>query len=118
MRGIMEIWDDELELRVVNEFKEACDQWQQSTSQLRDSLRNDRSRRWWELYEQYLHSAVWHLKRIRVMDRCGGICEACGQADAEQVHHLKYPEVFGLEPLWDLRAVCVPCHKIIHPHME
>jgi predicted HNH restriction endonuclease len=31
---------------------------------------------------------------------------------------LKYPEVFGLEPLWDLRAVCIPCHKIIHPHMR
>jgi predicted HNH restriction endonuclease len=26
--------------------------------------------------------------------------------------------VFGHEPLWDLRAVCVPCHKIIHPHMD
>ena len=57
-------------------------------------------------------------ERELVFERCGGVCESCRQRSADQVHHLKYPDVFGLEPLWDLAAVCIPCHKIIHPHME
>ena len=118
MRNVFEMWDDELEQRVSQEYEAACNTYRTSMHKLAEQQRGGNSRKWWELYDQYLQSSVWHLKRILVMERCGGICEACGQADAEHVHHLKYPDVFGREPLWDLRAVCIPCHKIIHPHME
>lgn len=118
MRGITEVWDEDLESRVAREYESLCNEYRtRITSQARLG-RGERSREWWEEYERYLRSVTWHTKRLLVLERCGGICECCGQRDAEQVHHLKYPDVFGLEPLWDLRAVCIPCHKIIHPHMR
>lgn len=118
MRGVTEVWDEELEVRVSREYQSLCDEYRQRAANSSCELRGERSREWWEMYGRYLESPVWHTKRLLVLERCGGICECCGQADAQQVHHLKYPEVFGLEPLWDLRAVCIPCHKIIHPHMR
>jgi hypothetical protein len=70
-------------------------------------------RRWFDWYDGYLASDVWVGKRDVVLDRAGGVCEACGIAAPTQVHHLTYKNV-GREPLFDLRAVCKRCHDVLH----
>lgn len=116
--GVSEPWDDELEQAVRHDYEREKEGWENLRKSAWESLADDVNSRWWQEYERYLRTSVWAVKRELVMKRCQGVCEACGQRRAEHVHHVKYPEVFGLEPLWDLRAVCVPCHKLIHPHME
>lgn len=118
MAGVSELWDEDLERRVSEEYEADCVAYRKKMEDCYRWQRGEKSREWWDMYHRYLRSAIWQVKRQLVLERCGGICESCGQRDAEHVHHLKYPETFGHEPLWDLRAVCVPCHKIIHPHME
>jgi hypothetical protein len=116
--GVTEHWDTELEERMRADYERARNQWEQKRISAYDSAAGSSSREWWAAYDRYLNTAVWAVKRELVFERCGGVCESCRQRSADQVHHLKYPDVFGLEPLWDLAAVCIPCHKIIHPHME
>ena len=65
---------------------------------------------WRTWYDKYLKSKVWRAKRTAVMHRAKGVCEACGEAPPQQVHHLTYDRV-GREPLFDLVAVCRECHE-------
>lgn len=67
---------------------------------------------WWAWYNDYLLSPAWREKSAAVIRRAGGVCEACGTARATQAHHVTYRHV-GAEPLFDLRAVCRPCHDRI-----
>jgi ribosomal protein L44E len=55
----------------------------------------------------------WRNMRNAVMARARFICEACGENAAEQVHHLNYDQGYGC-PLYNLRAVCRPCHTRLH----
>lgn len=71
-----------------------------------------RSRR--EAHEEYLQSERWESKRRRVLERAGHVCQACLTRKATQVHHLTYDH-WTNEPLYDLVAVCDPCHRAIHP---
>lgn len=64
-------------------------------------------------YSAYLLSPQWKARRAKVMKRAGGICEACLERRATQVHHLTYARIFN-EPCFDLRAICDPCHDAIH----
>lgn len=69
----------------------------------------------WKLwYAGYLRSDEWRARRALVLERAGGVCEDCGQAEPEVVHHLTYARV-GREPLEDLVAICCPCHDLRHP---
>ena len=76
------------------------------------ALRKQKSDDWWHQYNTYLQSESWKKKREKVLDRDGGRCQACLDADAEQVHHLNYKDL-GNELLFDLVAVCTPCHDRI-----
>lgn len=67
---------------------------------------------WSERYRAYLRSAQWREKRAAVLERAGGMCEACRVVPAEEVHHTTYDHIFD-EPLWELRAVCSACHRAI-----
>lgn len=116
--GVVEEWDSQLEERVRADYQSARVEWENRRLNAVAAADGHASREWWAAYDRYLRSAVWALKREHVLERCGGVCEACGERRAEHIHHKKYPDVFGHEPLWDLAAVCVPCHRIIHPHME
>lgn len=71
----------------------------------RDKLRAERA--------PYYVSEEWFAKRQLVFKRSAGMCEGCGIAKADQVHHMSY-EHFGNEFLWELEAVCVPCHERYH----
>ena len=64
-------------------------------------------------YETYLRSPEWRALRALVFERCGGECEICKEASAEEAHHLTYERI-GREDLSDLMGVCKPCHELIH----
>jgi hypothetical protein len=64
-------------------------------------------------YKGYMESEEWKEKSRLVIERGNGICEACRHSPATQAHHLNYEHV-GEEPLYDLAAVCKPCHEKIH----
>ena len=116
--GVTEAWDVDLEDRIKADYDLTIQAWEHSRIQALDGAENAASHAWWNAYDEYLKTSVWALKRELVLQRCNGVCESCFQRPAAHVHHLKYPKVFGLEPLWDLKGVCIPCHKLMHPHME
>lgn len=67
-------------------------------------------------YDLYINtSSGWQNRRNRVINRAGEVCEACLVHRATQVHHVNYDTLFD-EICWDLRAVCVDCHRKIHQH--
>jgi len=68
---------------------------------------------WRAEHEAYLQTQEWADKRQLVLRRANGICEGCGKAPAVQVHHLTYQN-WRNEFLWELRAVCRPCHLSVH----
>ncbi len=82
-----------------------------------DQERRDEQARWWNWYSGYLKTAEWARRRTLVLDRSRGSCEGCGVARASQVHHLTYARV-GKELLFDLVAVCQPCHQLAHPNKD
>jgi 5-methylcytosine-specific restriction endonuclease McrA len=75
----------------------------------RDFEREERARQ----YHAYLATPAWAIKRARVIERAGGLCEGCRKNPPAEVHHLTYERV-GREMLFDLVAVCRVCHEIIH----
>ena len=69
--------------------------------------------RWLQSYGPYLSSPEWADKRQRVLARARWVCEGCGERPPTQVHHLTYEHV-GAEFLFELVALCEPCHDRIH----
>lgn len=64
-------------------------------------------------YGAYLHGEKWAEKRRKVLARCNGRCEGCGNAKATVVHHLTYEHVYD-EFLFELVGLCQKCHDRIH----
>jgi hypothetical protein len=100
---------------------DACPHWDEvlerrgeaQARQRFEELRVAADQAWREAYERYLLSPEWRERRAAGMRRARGMCEGCGKARAVQVHHLTYTRV-GREMLFDLVAVCDPCHDEIH----
>ncbi len=83
------------------------------TRQRQDEIEDRRtaeSREWWAAYDRYRTTPKWADLRARTLSRAGYKCEGCGQARATQAHHLTYAHV-GDEMLFDLIAICEPCHE-------
>ncbi len=70
-----------------------------------------------ESNDDYLRSPQWRALRSKVLSRARGLCEACLEASAAEVHHLTY-EHYGHELAWELRAVCVSCHERVHHRQQ
>jgi 5-methylcytosine-specific restriction endonuclease McrA len=68
---------------------------------------------WVRDYEAYLDSPAWKKKRRLVIEREGGLCQGCRQAEATEAHHSTYQHA-GEEFLFQLVALCRPCHKRFH----
>jgi|HubBroStandDraft_4_1064222.scaffolds.fasta_scaffold00042_18 hypothetical protein len=66
----------------------------------------------WRWYTLYLESPTWAEKRGAVLARDRERCQACLVERATQAHHLTYRHI-GREPLFELTAVCEPCHTLI-----
>lgn len=64
-------------------------------------------------HSEYLASPAWAARRNLVMERSSGVCEGCRKANATEVHHLSYRN-WGAEFLFELVALCGPCHDRIH----
>jgi 5-methylcytosine-specific restriction endonuclease McrA len=77
----------------------------------------ERHKNWWRRYDEYLNTDDWRRKRELVFQRARGTCEGCRERPAQQVHHLTYTDV-GNEFLWQLVAVCAPCHDRFHSSRE
>lgn|GEM_PF-2822244 len=70
-------------------------------------------------YEAYLASSQWALKRAQVAQRASGRCEAPGCTCAlEEVHHKRYPRVWGNEPIDWLVGLCEKHHREEHGHQH
>ncbi len=59
-------------------------------------------------------SPEWARLRKAVLKRDGYKCTHCGAAFNLQVHHIRYPVVWGEEREEDLTTVCDICHRQIH----
>lgn len=68
---------------------------------------------WWKHYNDYLLTPQWLEKKRKVLLRAQGMCEGCRDAEATTVHHTTYAHV-GEEFLFELLALCDPCHKRLH----
>lgn len=53
----------------------------------------------------------------RVLERANHVCEGCGVNAATEVHHKTYKNV-GNEFLFELVAICRPCHQRYHADDE
>ena len=62
---------------------------------------------------KYMESEKWRKIREKIFKRANGLCEACLENPATQVHHWNYDNL-GNEYMFDLSAVCKPCHCRIH----
>lgn len=64
-------------------------------------------------YEAYLFSELWRQIRLRVLERDGWKCCACGEF-ARQVHHRDYSRATLLgKKLSALVTICYECHRKI-----
>ena len=95
-------FDDELEER-----------WQLMMEEAREGVMQKFEDEFWAEYRIYLKSQAWKAKCQAVIKRAKGVCEGCCNAPAQQVHHLSYDNVFD-ELLFQLVALCTPCHTRLH----
>jgi hypothetical protein len=72
---------------------------------------------WWQRYDAYMRTTAWRLKRQAVLTRANNWCEGCAARPATDIHHTTYAH-FENELLFELVAVCRPCHRILHPEMD
>lgn len=105
-RPLRKSWTDRRHL----EYEKRCNDYYNNVVPQKSAV-------WWEWYNRYLASPQWQEKRRKVLGRCKGICEGCGKRPAHHIHHLTYDRV-GDEMLFDLVAVCLDCHRRIHPDKE
>jgi len=108
---------DHPDLNELPEFDENVreriwDQNHQLWSEKHEREREERHQKWWDEYNAYLASPEWLARRRKVLTRAQGLCEACLERPATQVHHTSYKHVRN-EPLFELRAVCTICHEQI-----
>jgi hypothetical protein len=64
-------------------------------------------------YEEYLSTDVWKEKRAKAIKKTP-YCALCSKRKTLQVHHRKYPLVFGDEPISWLTVLCSKCHSTFH----
>lgn len=88
---------------------------QQEREQAQFTAQREQERRERKIeYHEYLQTQEWRDKSQAVLKRANYVCEGCGKARATQAHHVTYEHIFA-EFLWELRAICKPCHDRIHP---
>jgi hypothetical protein len=89
------------------------EEWNQAAATRRATEKAE----WFREHDAYLRTPAWASRRERILSRAGYRCEAAiAEAGctgrATDVHHLTYDH-WRAEPLFDLRALCRPCHEAI-----
>lgn len=88
--------------------------WFEAQRERSEELTSERNTKWWAIYTAYLASPLWQARRALVLKRANGTCEGCLVNPAVHVHHLTYERVTR-EMAFDLVAVCLRCHRALHP---
>ena len=96
--------------RFDDELKE---RWQLMMDEAREGVMQKFEDEFWPEYQIYLESPAWKAKSRAVIKRAAEVCEGCCNAPAQQAHHLTYDNVFD-EFLFQLVALCTPCHTRLH----
>jgi hypothetical protein len=83
-------------------------------------IRGEQSAEWWAKYSAYLNSTKWQALRDLVIQRDGGVCQACLSRPAEHVHHVTYElyNLLGASAAFECVAICRRCHEKIHPRLS
>lgn len=64
-----------------------------------------------DAYKRYLKSPRWEAKRKMYFAKYGRVCQACKKRGGPlNLHHKSYDNLFN-EPLADLVALCLDCHR-------
>jgi 5-methylcytosine-specific restriction endonuclease McrA len=108
-----------VDIHSFEEFDETIsERWRAAQNQARQlKLQKEKLERHLE-YERYIReSPEWQAIRVKVTKRDGYLCQACLETGATEVHHKNYLHLFD-EILFDLIAVCRPCHQKIHGRIE
>jgi 5-methylcytosine-specific restriction endonuclease McrA len=79
----------------------------------REAEREKLRENWNQSYNEYLRSPEWAARRELVLKRENHLCEGCRTARATQAHHTTYQNI-GDEFLFELVALCRPCHERYH----
>lgn len=115
LRGA-DLTDDQRQTAVPFDDQKRTQRYQQQNARfdaVRNQLWKDRKASFDVERNAYMQTAQWRMIRAKVLKRCGGICEGCGDRPATQVHHLTY-ERLGHEMLFDLVGLCRQCHESVH----
>lgn len=102
-------YDAELPERWARQRKQVWEGRQETYQAQRQREANE----WRIKYLDYLDTPQWAARRDLVLKRSRGVCEGCGTRRATQVHHLTYQHL-GNEFLFELVALCRPCHERWH----
>lgn len=102
-------FDDTLRNTFSTKLFEEVSRRNQSTRQATAERINQE---WWDNYNHYRQTPQWMARSQHVLERDKYVCQACLRRPATQAHHLTYKHAFD-EPLFDLIAVCKPCHDRI-----
>jgi hypothetical protein len=103
--GVLELvrpWDEDLRDR---HFRRQMDEHRLKSAADRQE--------WFRQHTEYLRTDAWQRRRIRVLERSEGLCEGCRERAAAHVHHLSYAH-WQRELLYELVALCEPCHRKAH----
>lgn len=76
-------------------------------------IQSEKEIRFSKEYREHLSSDKWQRIREKVLARSNGVCEGCGDRPATDVHHKTYLHL-GDEFLFELLALCHPCHDRWH----
>lgn len=81
-------------------------------------IKEYKGRRWYTQTrmneDDYMNlSPIWQKLRRKKL-QLNPVCEFCKSAMNVQVHHLRYPEIWGEEEIEDLMTLCDSCHSNIH----
>lgn len=69
----------------------------------------------WRNYQDYQKSEIWKLKKELFKELWTSVfpweCCGCGTDQNIDVHHIRYPKLWGSEPVTWLRPFCRECHE-------
>ena len=102
----MPLWDDEKKGKHWSSFSEEYKKAEEAAQA--DALAQFRKE-----YDAYRETDGWKKKSELVLLRAQGICEGCRVNKATEAHHVSY-EHCGEEFLFELVAICRPCHQRFH----
>lgn len=88
-------------------------QWREINRELDSKAREE----WKREYHDYLLTPQWTALRDLVLQRENHLCQGCRKERATQAHHTTYQNV-GHEFLFELVALCRPCHERFHQVYE